>query len=792
MSLKLSKSLFFFLFIFSPLAFGTTEPWSYAIMESITALSLLFLFFWAIKANQSLYQVPGIIPLLLFLAYILFQLVPLPSFIIEFISPNAFKIHQTNQFITGTQSWMALTVHPKATLSEFFRYSTYVMFYVLTIQLLCSKRTLQATVLTIAIFGGILAFSSILQFYLTEDMALWFRHAPINSIVVGPYVNHNHYAGLMEMIFPIVLGLFLFYRPRIGNTSLLKGIAEIFSQEKANIHILIGTSALLIVISIFVSLSRGAMISTCLALTLFTFLLLKRKISKGNTILIIVIIMISTLSIGWFGWDQIFERFARLKKAQGVVYEARLDFWKDSKEIIRNFPVTGSGMGTFSHIYPLHRSYTSKRVLRHAHNDYLELLVEGGMIAFVLAAGFLIIFFVKTYKVFLKRRDAFSIYLYMGSLTAMVSILFHSFTDFNMHIGANGLWFFFTAGIAVSAANTGIRKQSLETRLLPVASKGLKSGLGLLVFVLALSTIAFNTSNMLGRFYYSNIKNYILRAKTPPHLLEKIEKVAVFSARLDPLHSEYPFTTANTAWFLNNIELSKQYFITSLKLDPLNSRHLNRFARFLARQKQHDQAEIAFQKSMVYDRISAEYAFEYATWLFSQQKFDPGLVYIKKTLSLDTSLINRALTAMILSGIDQDKIKQAIPETPGPAIAFAQFLFDTGKTMESIERYIDTLDLIENQTFKTSEDNKQQEKIKVSQFFKIYYFFTKYNDFKNAMHVMERAEKNLPMNARIKVALGDLYYKQGITYKARDKYDHALILNPKNQHALKMIKKINH
>jgi len=791
MSLKLSKSLFFFLFIFTPLAFGTTEPWSYAIMETITAFALLFFFISILKNKEGFYSVPGATPFLLFLFYILFQLIPLPPFIVEFLSPDAFKIHQATHLITGTESWMSLTLNPKATLSEFFRYSTYGMFYILTVQLLSKKGMLQATVLVITLFGGLLAFSSILQFYLTEDMALWFRHIPDNSIVVGPYVNHNHYAGLMEMIFPVVLGLFLFYRPRIGNTSLIKGIAEIFSQEKANIHILIGASALLIVVSIFVSLSRGAMISTCLSLMLFTFFLLKRKISKGNTTLIIGIIILSALSIGWFGWDQILERFARLKNAQGIIYESRLDFWKDTLDIIRHYKITGSGMGTFSHIYPLHRSLNSDRFLTHAHNDYLELLAEGGIIGFLLIASFLAALFLKTYMVFSKRRDAFSIYLYMGSITALLSILLHSFTDFNMHIGANGLWFFFIAGIAVSSANTGMQKQSRQTRLPEVNSLSRKISFAAVVSLTAISLMVYNISNLLGIFYYSNIKNYGMSIHTPPDIIKKIEKVADFASRFDPFQADYPFIKANTAWFLHDLEKSRALFIASVRLDPLNSGHLNRFATFLARQGDTGRAQIAFKKSMIYDQSNAEYTFQYAAWLLSKQDIKSGIQYMKKTLTLDEKFFDRAVTAMIVSGIDSEKMEEAIPKMPGASIAFARFLYDTGDIEGAIDRYLDAIDLIENTKISTSHDQKNQDRITRSYFFKIYWFFKNHNDIKNAMAVMERAEKNLPMDAGIKVALGDLYYQQGILYKALEKYDHALLLEPGNKRALKMMKKIN-
>ncbi len=791
MPLKFSKTLFFFLIIFTPLAFGTTEPWSYAIMEILTAFALLFFFIFILKNKDEFYQVPGITPLCIFLFYILFQLIPLPPFIVEFLSPNTFKIHQTTQLITHTESWMQLTVHPKATLSEFFRYSTYVMFYILTVQLLTKKGTFQSLVFVITIFGGLLAFSSILQFYLTEDMALWFRHVPNNSMVTGPYVNHNHYAGLMEMIFPIILGLFFFYRPRIGNTTLIKGIIQIFNQERANIHILIGTSALLIIISIFVSLSRGAMISTCLSLILFTFFLLKRKISRGNTILIISVIILTAVSIGWFGWDQIFDRFAKLKNSQGIIYESRVDFWKDTINIIDHYKTTGSGMGTYSHIYPLHRSLVSDRFLTHAHNDYLELLAEGGIIAFFLAAWFFMVFFYKTYTTFSKRRDGFSIYLYMGSITALVSILFHSFIDFNMHIGANGLWFFFVAGIAVSAANTGIRKQSRQTRLLPITSAAKKFSLGLIVIIITVFTLFYNTSNLLGIFYYSNVKDTTMSAATPLGVIQKIEKIAGFASKVDPFHADYPFTKANTAWFQNETKKANRYFIESINLDPLNSRHLNRFATFLARQNDSENAQIAFQKSMAYDQSNPEYNFQYAVWLFSNKDLEQGLEFMKRTLDLDEKFIDRALTAMIVSGIELEKIEQAIPDRPAPSIAFAHFLFGTGNIQAAIDRYIGSLDLIENQKFESFLDEQNQMKITRSHFFKVYRFFEKHNDLKNAMETIERAEKALPLDAKIKVTFGNLYYKQDILYKALGKYEDALLLDPGNKRALEMIKKIN-
>jgi len=790
MAYTLSKRLFFFLLVFTPLAFGTTEPWSYAVMEILTAIALLAFFIFTIKHNGPVYQVPGMVPLLVFLGYILFQLVPLPPALVAFLSPKAFEIHTVTRAVTETSGFMTLTVHPKSTVTEFFRYATYGMFYVLTVQLLARKELLRTTVFVVAVFGGLLAFSSILQFYLTTDMALWFRYAPNNSIVMGPYANHNHYAGLMEMIFPLVLGLFLFYRPRIHNTSLIRGIAEIFSQEKANIHILIGASALLIVVSIFVSLSRGAMISTVASLVLFSVLLLKRRISRGNTLVIMAVIIFATLGIGWFGWDQILDRFAQLKNAHGMIHESRLDFWKDTREVIRDFTVTGSGMGTFSHVYPLYRTIISDRFLSHAHNDYLELLSEGGIVGFFLAALFLGVVLVKTWKVFLQRRDAFSIYLYIGSVTAMAAILVHSVTDFNLHIGANGLWFFFAAGMAVASAHTGREKHRPDSRLPLVQSGAVKQAMMGVTGLATVCVCLFFFSHLMGGFYYHTIRTYPVTEDTPPEIYGKIDKIARLAAAFDPLHGESRFVSADIAWFSGDRKTAENLFLAALARDPLNSVFLGRFANFLARQGQPKRAELGFKKAMEYDRTLADYTFQYATWLLAQQDMAKGLAYMRRTLELDETFMDNVLTAMIVSGADNADIAQAIPDSPGPAIAYAGFLFDTGDIETAIARYLECLDLIEAVPVSAVHDPEKLTRQKRSWYYKIYRFFHKHNDMRNAIQVMERAEKELPADAGIKVTLGDLYHGQGILYKARDKYAHALLLDPNHPRARRMIQKI--
>jgi O-antigen ligase len=122
-------------------------------------------------------------------------------------------------------------------------------------------------------------------------------------------------------------------------------------------------------------------------------------------------------------------------------------------------------MGSFTTIYPRYRTIPGDAIADHAHNDYLEFFSDGGIIAFLLGAWFLLVLFYKSYRAFLKRREFYAMYIFVGSIAGIIAILIHSITDFNLHIGANGLYFFFLSGLAVSAAHTRLRDGLHDTYL---------------------------------------------------------------------------------------------------------------------------------------------------------------------------------------------------------------------------------------------------------------------------------------------------------------------------------------
>jgi hypothetical protein len=197
---RLIYGIFVFLLIFSPLALGTVETWSFFIMETLAILA--FLLFVLGDRNKTFYEIPGLLPLVLFLAYMLFQIVPLPAGWVRAISSSTYAVYEQTIGQAEPVTWMTLSMNRKATASEFFRMAAYSCFYILTVQLLSDQKLLKRTVSIVIGYAAILAFL-VLVLKLFETIGFFgFRKIA---------VWENHLDGFLLMTYPLALGLFFYY-----------------------------------------------------------------------------------------------------------------------------------------------------------------------------------------------------------------------------------------------------------------------------------------------------------------------------------------------------------------------------------------------------------------------------------------------------------------------------------------------------------------------------------------------------------------------------------------------------
>jgi O-antigen ligase/tetratricopeptide (TPR) repeat protein len=774
MNLSMTKSIFaifIFVLLFSPLAFGAVEQWSLTVMETLCIGALFLLTLRNVKYKRVYYQVPGLFFLLALLTYQIFQMIPLPSQLIQIVSPETYNIVKHSVLVNSPAAWVSLSVNKKATLLETFRFVSYIALYILTVQLLSDRERLKKTVFIIVIFASLISLFGIIQHLLWSGKIYWFRETAVRSIPFGPYVNRNHYAGFMEMILPIVIGLFLFYKPRVSYRSFREKMAEIFNLEGTNVYMLLGFAAVLIGTSIFLSLSRSGIVSLCLSMIVFGFLVITKGHNRKRGILVIIVCILIGLAVGWFGWGPIIERFQEIGLLKDDFPDYRPIIWKDSREILRDFLLTGTGFGSYIYVYPLYRSLPIVYgILDHAHNDYIEILAEGGLISFFIIAAFLLVFFYKSFKAFIRRYELFSIYLFIGCISGIVSMLIHSFTDFNLHIGANGLFFFFLMGLAVAASHTRFREGLGETylRRRKITSKLPVFLTGLVFF----SCLIFNTGVIGGKIFFRSAQEINTAEKLAVEDLSLIQKKIQHAAILDPLEASYQYVLANIERQFANYERSLTHYQRAVALNYVNGEYLQKFGLLLAMMKKYEHADTLLRAGITYSNDNHQSYKRYIVWLLSMNKKHDAADFIRKAIAEKPRATGEYLKIMEFYNFSHEDIFGALPDRFEPHILYAEYLAAKGNDALAYNTYMDSLKYL-----------KGTKKVESSYFSSAYNYYMKKGLYDEALAVMRKAIEILPQDTSLRMQTALVYEKLNITYRAAEEYRQVLALDPQSQEA---------
>jgi O-antigen ligase len=391
------------LLMFAVLAFGSTEPWSQFVLRGG---ALLLLLVWAVgraRGSETRIFLPAaFLPLALFMVLVAAQ-------------------------------WAGLSAYRYATMVDGMNYIAYGTLMFLAAQCIHGEEDARRVVVAFAVFGGALAMISVLQ-GLSGSVKLLFIRLPRVAAVgygYGPYVNHNHYAGMMEMIAPFLI--------------VLAASARLAGPQRA----MAAFAALLATGSIFLSHSRGGMLAFLLEAVLLAAFLLPASAGRRTRIIGALSAVVLLGFLAWLGGRAMLERAGSITDV--AANQMRIDITRDSLRMFAERPVLGWGVGTFPVVYPTHRSFFTDFFVNEAHNDYAQLLVEAGAVGFALILWYVVMVFrAGLPKISAPPMRSWSAIATLAALTGCAGILVHSAFDFNLHIPANAALFFFLGGIAVA------------------------------------------------------------------------------------------------------------------------------------------------------------------------------------------------------------------------------------------------------------------------------------------------------------------------------------------------------
>jgi O-antigen ligase len=335
----------------------------------------------------------------------------------------------------------ALSLDPYSTRLFLVQIIGLIIFFVATLIFTDTPRRLRNIVRTIIIFGFLLAMFGLTQSFTTDGTRVyWFRQLA-QSTAFGPFINRHHFAGYMELVIALPLGLLFsgaiesYKRPIYAFVAMLMGVALIMTNSRGGIISLAAEILFLVVIAgpalrggerrPRAQRIRSALLRVGLAFGLIAILI-------GGTIAV--------------GGSDVFIRLIGTANADDPS-TGRTHFWSVTLDVIKAYPVVGSGLGSFSVIYTRYDSRNGFYRLEQAHNDYLQILADGGIVGGILGLSFLIILFGKG---FARREtdDKFRRGVATGAMAGCFAVLIHSFFDFTLHTTANALLFLILAALA--------------------------------------------------------------------------------------------------------------------------------------------------------------------------------------------------------------------------------------------------------------------------------------------------------------------------------------------------------
>ena len=442
------RGLVFFIIGTIPILFAAVQPWIWAFY----CICMMAAFLISLWLNHS--RVSGIFggfscAVLLFFLYTLFLCLPLPPDILSRLSPVRYQIlARAPGFWDSASTWQTLSYNPQAGLSWWiFLLSLWLLF--ITVRMLCVYPKVLKTMVRIMIGIAIVeAVYGLFQALVPSLGVLWTDVQAYMGDARGTFINRNNFAGFMEMVWPLALGFTIAQGGWQEDSSFKKILASEYFSRQA----FLALGIVVLLLSVFCSHSRAGIAGASLGfLTFLSLIHINRKgLSRGTWLTLLGIVTLLTVYSMIIGVGPIAERFLTLSEG-----DSRLDFWRDSLLIVRDHPF-GIGLRNYEKVFPVYNvSLLSDNQLLYAHNDYLQLLIEAGWIAFLAVVSGFAIFMWKSARRIRRlnfRKNPLRFFLAAGAYSGLISMAFHSFFDFNLQIPANCVYFVVLLAIVYSCA----------------------------------------------------------------------------------------------------------------------------------------------------------------------------------------------------------------------------------------------------------------------------------------------------------------------------------------------------
>jgi O-antigen ligase len=447
---------------FAPWPFGSVHPFfEFILLAGIAVVLALWSLSILVEWQFTWKRCPVILCLGGLIVIGVLQLAPLSPSVRSSLSPAEEKLlaqlkpatpeevipgqpHEMPHLAAGS----TLSLYPGGTRLAVLRLLAVFLLFAAVRNTYASKESLRRLGLVCLVNGAALALFALYQFFTAAAPHIIFGNIPTGGQVFGPFINRNHFAFFVNICICLTGGLLAAHW--LGRTQGIPWNAFLEHGPTMWLSFL----GLLMLASLAFCLSRGGLLALflgCVAAVAVRWASTARRSWQGP--IWVAILLLGFGSLAWYILPSVEARLATLR--HDSVEDSRLSVWACALRISRDYPLTGSGYGTFGFLEPSYRSPGAdpRVTFTFAHNEYLEAAAEGGILRLLVTVAVVAVVFVLAVRAYRRYQGHPSGGWVLGALAAFTAVAVHSFFDFGLHIPAVALLTaVFTAHIAALGA----------------------------------------------------------------------------------------------------------------------------------------------------------------------------------------------------------------------------------------------------------------------------------------------------------------------------------------------------
>jgi O-antigen ligase len=422
------------LLCFAPLMRGGRMSFALLVLEVLGVL-LLLLAFWSPLEKERIPKLAWAV-ILAGMAIPLLYLLPMPVQLWQILPGHGLYSESLDLLEKAgtTPDYLALSLVPQRTASSLLAMLPLSGIFITT--LILPRQQVIKLVYVFLVIASVEAALGLIQYGSGANWAFWWDIQANKQMATGTYPNRDHFAALMELALPLAIGLTAYY---IHNPH--RSYEEKEKSHAFNHALIFFTLSILLILAGIFSRSRAGLLLTIVGIILSSITFSRHAGGKQAAGFNTVLIGVSTGVATSIGLIPVLNRFA-----QDPMEDGRWEIYAAVMQGLKQFFPVGSGPGTFQPVFLAFQPPELRNFVNHAHNDYLELLFETGIIGIVLMLLILILY-VYGWMRLRKHHWGHFHFIQTAAGTSLLLFALHGFMDFNFHTPANALFFAFLGGI---------------------------------------------------------------------------------------------------------------------------------------------------------------------------------------------------------------------------------------------------------------------------------------------------------------------------------------------------------